>query len=361
MDKTQFGAFVAQNRKAMGWTQKELAEKLHVTDKAVSKWERGLSYPDVTLLEPLAAAFGLGVTELVSCRGADYSPAPAQGADWVDWEIPPAESEGPKEGAVQTLLDISGENLRTERKQKRRLTAVLAALAVLLLAALLALVLSLGRSNETESGQIRILYTEGTAGDLLLYTEKDGHLLRLSCAPGIDPAAVLELVSFGDPFYAEYRFDRRRWTGTLLSFRQVTSGMAIGGPMDEVGSSFVLFDGDGELFGRSRVVEEIHTRQRNPDGKGYLSTYIFYKGDGSDDWYMHADEELVRVKDCLGYSTYGDHGCRILDYDGDGVNELLARKVWPEKPCIVYDLENGVLTETWLDEMPEEMISPVEG
>ena len=137
--------------------------------------------------------------------------------------------------------------------------------------------------------------------------------------------------------------------------------MAIGGPMDEAGSVFVLYDGDGELFGFSRVVKEIHTRQRNPDGKGYLSTYIFYKGDESDDWYMHADEELVRVKDCLGYSTYGDHGCRILDYDGDGVNELLARTVWPEKPCIVYDMENGRITETWLDEMPEEMTGPMEG
>ena len=71
MDKTEFGAFVAQNRKNLALTQKELAEKLHVTDKAVSKWERGLSYPDVTLLEPLAEVFGLGVTERVGCR-KDY-------------------------------------------------------------------------------------------------------------------------------------------------------------------------------------------------------------------------------------------------------------------------------------------------
>ena len=327
MDKTEFGAFVAQNRKVMGWTQKELAEKLHVTDKAVSKWERGLSYPDVTLLEPLAGVFGMGVTELVSCRSGGPSPAPAE---WADRELPPKEEERPEEAAVQALLDISGESLHTERKRGRRRTFLLAVLAVLLLAALaVAGILLLGKNETTESDQLKVLHTEGTEGDLTLFTEKEGHLIRLRCAPGIDTAAVLELVSFGDPIYAEYRFDRRRWTGTLLSFRQVTSGMAIGGPMDEAGSSFVLFDGDGELFGFSRVVEEIHTRQRNPDGKGYLSTYIFYKGDGSDDWYMHADEELVRVRDCLGYSTYGDHGCRILDYDGDGVSELLVRKVWP--------------------------------
>ena len=44
MDNIQFGAFVAQLRKEQDLTQKELADRLHVTDKAVSKWETGLSY-----------------------------------------------------------------------------------------------------------------------------------------------------------------------------------------------------------------------------------------------------------------------------------------------------------------------------
>ena len=43
MDKAAFGAFVAGLRKEMGWTQRELAEQLHITDKAVSKWETGVS------------------------------------------------------------------------------------------------------------------------------------------------------------------------------------------------------------------------------------------------------------------------------------------------------------------------------
>ena len=49
MDREMLGRFIAQRRKERNMTQRELAEKLHVTDKAVSKWERGLSYPDVTL------------------------------------------------------------------------------------------------------------------------------------------------------------------------------------------------------------------------------------------------------------------------------------------------------------------------
>ena len=52
MNKERLGAFIAQRRKEEGLTQRELAEALHLTDKAVSKWERGLSYPDVTVLEP---------------------------------------------------------------------------------------------------------------------------------------------------------------------------------------------------------------------------------------------------------------------------------------------------------------------
>ena len=54
LDKEQFGSFVAQLRKEKGLTQKELAQRLFLSDKAVSKWETGNSLPDVSLLVPLA-------------------------------------------------------------------------------------------------------------------------------------------------------------------------------------------------------------------------------------------------------------------------------------------------------------------
>ena len=47
MDNIRFGSFVAQLRKERGLTQKELAQRLHVTDKAVSKWETGRGFPDL--------------------------------------------------------------------------------------------------------------------------------------------------------------------------------------------------------------------------------------------------------------------------------------------------------------------------
>ena len=65
MDNIRFGAFVAQLRKEQGLTQKELADRLNVTDKAVSKWETGKGFPDVKLLEPLARALGVSLVELI--------------------------------------------------------------------------------------------------------------------------------------------------------------------------------------------------------------------------------------------------------------------------------------------------------
>lgn len=68
IDKTQFGLFIAELRKEKGFTQKELASRLLISDKAVSKWETGQSCPDISLLVPMADILGVTVTELLECR-----------------------------------------------------------------------------------------------------------------------------------------------------------------------------------------------------------------------------------------------------------------------------------------------------
>lgn len=70
LDKGSFGRFLAQLRRERGLTQRDLAEMLFISDKAVSKWERGLSLPDVSLLLPLAEKLGVSVTELLEGRRA---------------------------------------------------------------------------------------------------------------------------------------------------------------------------------------------------------------------------------------------------------------------------------------------------
>lgn len=82
IDRELFGAFVARLRKEKGMTQKDLAERLFVSDKAVSKWERGLSLPDIALLQPMADILGVTVTELL--RGEyirDSEPMTAEAVD----------------------------------------------------------------------------------------------------------------------------------------------------------------------------------------------------------------------------------------------------------------------------------------
>lgn len=68
IDKQKFGTFVAMLRKEKGITQKELAEQLFISDKAVSKWETAVSVPKIDLLIPLANILGVTVTELLMCQ-----------------------------------------------------------------------------------------------------------------------------------------------------------------------------------------------------------------------------------------------------------------------------------------------------
>lgn len=66
MDNEKFGKFIAELRKEKNMTQKEMAEQFHITNKAISKWERGLSFPDISMLKPLAEFFGVTILELLN-------------------------------------------------------------------------------------------------------------------------------------------------------------------------------------------------------------------------------------------------------------------------------------------------------
>ena len=68
MDPKAFGAFVQARRKKLGMNQTQLAEKLHVTAKAVSRWERGVGFPSIELLQPLADALEITIAELMQSK-----------------------------------------------------------------------------------------------------------------------------------------------------------------------------------------------------------------------------------------------------------------------------------------------------
>lgn len=70
MDPQELGKRISEKRKTLSLTQKQLAEVLHITDKAVSKWERGMNYPDMDLIEPLATSLKMSPAELLGLEHA---------------------------------------------------------------------------------------------------------------------------------------------------------------------------------------------------------------------------------------------------------------------------------------------------
>ena len=77
MDNKKTGIFIAERRKELGYSQKDLAEKLNITDKAVSKWETGRSSPDVSMLIPLAEELEVSVTEILNGEKISEDKMPA--------------------------------------------------------------------------------------------------------------------------------------------------------------------------------------------------------------------------------------------------------------------------------------------
>lgn len=112
MDVPKTGRLIAEARRGQGLTQRELAERLHVSDRAVSKWERGLNLPEAALFEPLCQSLGITVTELL--RGEREEPT-----------LPALEQ------AVDEAVALAGEETRRKRGYRRAALV----LAVLLLAA----------------------------------------------------------------------------------------------------------------------------------------------------------------------------------------------------------------------------------
>ena len=66
MNQVKIGKFIADERKSQNLTQAQLAEKLDITDKAVSKWERGIAMPDTAIMLELCGILGISVNELLN-------------------------------------------------------------------------------------------------------------------------------------------------------------------------------------------------------------------------------------------------------------------------------------------------------
>ena len=319
MNKERLGNFISGERKDLGLTQKDLASALHVTDKAVSKWERGMSYPDVTLLEPLAAALDLTVEELMACRRQAQP-----------------EQKGAEE-TMQNLLDISRDSVRKERRRSWKRIA-----AVLVLLAITAAVVAWTQIMVTEDVQDTLVLTETVDGVDYVYIEgEEGHLLKLRYEGGVKDLQVEN--EWGEPqvFQISYRYNRLTHEGTVTAL-EGTGSFSMGGIMDAQ-----VDEGEGPLFGLPMVYRTSENYYPNPYGEGYLGDYTCYVMLDEETW---ETADILRIKDCVSATPW--------DADGDGIDELVVRTRWPEKPYAVYDIPDGELKPqlvSWPDTVPEEI------
>lgn len=133
MDAAKCGTFIAELRSERGMTQKELSEALNVSDKAISRWETGKGYPDVSSLMALSEFFSVSVNELLSGKRIDI--------------------EKLSTTADENVLEVIRKNERINKKQKKQVTIY----TLLLIIAISPVLFILGKSLfETFTTEIKV-------------------------------------------------------------------------------------------------------------------------------------------------------------------------------------------------------------
>ena len=302
-------------------TQRTLADQLHVTDKAVSKWERGLCYPDLPLLEHLAAALGLSVTELMTCQKKQNTTQPEDNEDT----------------AMESLLHISGASLKTQRKTIWKKAGVLILVIISVAAGLF-----YWKSNVTEVRSDLIVHKQAEGNDWFIFVEEGDHLLRLQCKSQEMYDAIR--VSDEQPYTIQCRWNRFTYRGTIETCEVNEGTLVVGSVMDQIGSGFDI----GSLLGINCVSQAFDDIYPDPTRTGeYLFTYRFcYRGDGTQ--YFKKGEQPN--KDLLVAEA-----CRATvpaDYDQDGIVELFVLTKYEEESYALYDLEGEKIILRYVDNVP---------
>lgn len=331
MDKQSFGKYIAENRKQLGMTQMQLAEKLHVTDKAVSKWERGLSYPDVTLLEPLAEELSVSIGELLSCR------IPA-----AEEREQPMTEEKRKETvqtdeSLQAVVEISKDTVQQKRRDIRRL---ITALVVVVAAALIVLGVEFSRRWQenrhfitVKDAEIEALYSyRGHTDDydwaLVFWEGQYLRLQRLEESWSQDAGAA-DLIDGNRiawrTIQADFTYDDRTNKGKITELKS------------EVYHEKYVYAGEGKptelpLFG---LEETFVTQGENGD--------LFFYREVEGEWSGQPIAEiLLRMP-----SYYLTNGYGIVDLGKDGVYDLLADDGIRENTQVIYTYSDGEVQIGW--------------
>lgn len=155
MDHQKTGALIAARRSELGLTQKELAKQLNISDRTVSKWERGAGFPDISLLEPLADALGLTLLELFH---GERTPAP--------------EPEPEKEKAARETVQALRPAIKARLEKARLRLIILSVLSLAVIAALLILIFRPEKNHAIIPEPITVAQAVELCPDILITTEE---------------------------------------------------------------------------------------------------------------------------------------------------------------------------------------------
>jgi transcriptional regulator with XRE-family HTH domain len=240
MDLKKIGAYIAGKRKGLGLTQRELAEKLGMSDKSVSKWERGVCLPDVSLYTELCGLLGISLNEFFA--GED-----------LDAQSLPQRSE-------ENLISVSADG-KTQRKRLKALVAALLCAALLLSLALIWLLTAGARAEKNWIVPFSKDSTERKTAELLAGPE-GAYLFQFSTDGSFRSICV---------YHTLYRHGELASRGALFSVDitedQFRSGI-LGLIPDFVSRElkFFISDGNGEV----KIGTQLPIREGGMDGQGLM-------------------------------------------------------------------------------------------
>ncbi len=221
MDLQKIGAYIAGKRKSLGLTQRELAEKLGMSDKSVSKWERGVCLPDVSVYRELCGILDISLNEFFA--GED-----------LDEQSLPVRSE-------ENLLSVSADG-NTRRKRLKALVAALLCAALLLTLALVWLLTAGAWAEKNWIVPFSRDSTERKTAELLAGPE-GAYLFQFSTDGSFRSVCV---------YHTLYRHGEQTARGVLFSvditedqFRSGILGMIPDSDSREL--KFLISDGSGDI------------------------------------------------------------------------------------------------------------------
>lgn len=272
MDLVKIGRYIALKRKELGLTQRQLADKLGVSDKSVSKWERGVCLPDVSLYLELCAALGISVNEFLA--GEDI------GRDEVE------------KRSEDNLIQVSADSKRRQKALKRIIAALLA-VTLLTVSAAAVWLYQLGRPRNVIAPLDRDSPEMNTA--LLLSGIDGAFLYRFQTSDSYKSLSV---------FCTEYRKGEPVTRGNIAAAGYEAVGspsegmIAVVPDFDDFTVKLIIADGSSKISTQIPILEDVEGRE-------------WYGRSASD----ITGETEIRYDEEQGLLAlmYGKDGLRVLD------------------------------------------------